>query len=170
MTTLGKVTSPYGIKGWLRIYSYTDPIDNILNYPKWVLVQDGKSAVFDLEQGKVHGKGIVVKFSGCSDRTEAEKLCGSKVCVSASSLPALSENDYYWHQLEGLNVYHSETGALVGKVSYMIETGANDVVVVRSTAGSIDSRERLIPYLPDQVIKTVDLGKQRMVVDWDLDF
>ncbi|PIE43666.1 MAG: ribosome maturation factor RimM [Gammaproteobacteria bacterium] len=170
MTILGKVTSPYGIKGWLKVYSYTDPIDNILSYSDWILVQNGKPVTYRLEHGKTHGKGIVVKFVECADRTQAEKLCGSSVCVATRSLPELPDNDYYWHQLEGLEVYHSETGVLVGKVAYMMETGANDVIVVKPSANSIDKKERLVPYLPDQVVKKIDIDNQKIDIDWDLDF
>jgi 16S rRNA processing protein RimM len=84
-------------------------------------------------------------------------------------LPELPSGEYYWYQLEGLDVF-TVSGECLGKVHHLMETGSNDVVVVRATSGSIDQRERLIPYLPDQVVQQVDLDQGRMVVDWDPEF
>ncbi len=167
---MGKVTSPYGVKGWVKVFSYTDPLDNLLAYPVWSLFKNGSTSQWKVATGKKHGKGLIVQFETCNDRSIAEQLCGSEVLVGRDELPELPPEEYYWHQLEGLGVYHAGSEAYLGVVHHMMETGSNDVLVVRPVQGSVDDRERLIPYLPEQVVKTVDLQSRRLLVDWDLDF
>ena len=168
-TVIGRITSVFGVKGWLKVFSYTDPKEGILNYRDWTLVQDGKRIPARLEEGRRQGQGIVVRLKGIDDRDLANRYCGAEIRVATAELPELPEGEFYWHQLEGLEVVTVE-GECLGKVYHLMETGSNDVLVVRATAGSIDQRERLIPYLPDQVLKEVDLGASRIVVDWDPEF
>lgn len=168
-TVIGRITSVFGIKGWLKVFSYTDPKEGILNYPDWTLALDGKRIPARLEEGRRQGQAIVVRLKGIDDRDLARTYCGAEVMVSKAELPELPEGEFYWFQLEGLEVFTVEDECL-GKVHHLIETGANDVLVVQATANSIDQRERLIPYLPDQVVLSVDLAAQRMVVDWDPEF
>ncbi len=166
---VGRITSVFGVKGWLKVYSYTDPRDGILNYRHWTLVQDGKRVSAELEEGRRQGQGIVARLKGINDRDIARSYAGAEVRVPRSELPDLPAGEYYWYQLEGLVVFTVE-GERLGFVHHMIETGANDVVTVRADDASIDQRERLIPYLPEQVVKEVDLAERRMVVDWDPEF
>ncbi|NWO05420.1 MAG: ribosome maturation factor RimM [Alteromonadaceae bacterium] len=168
-TVIGQVTSVFGVKGWLKVYSFTDPREGILNYRDWTLVLDGKRIPARLEGGRRQGQGIVVKLKGVDDRDLARSYGGAEIRVPTSELPELPEGEYYWHQLEGLTVVTVE-GECLGRVHHLMETGANDVLVVRATADSIDQRERLIPYLPDQVVTGVDLQSSQMVVDWDPEF
>lgn len=168
-TVIGRITSVFGVKGWLKVFSYTDPKEGILNYPDWTLVLDGKRIPARLEEGRRQGQAIVVRLKGIDDRDLARTYCGAEVTVSRAELPELPEGEFYWFQLEGLEVFTVDDECL-GKVHHLIETGANDVLVVQATANSIDQRERLIPYLPDQVVLSVDLAAQRMVVDWDPEF
>ncbi|MCK0106052.1 ribosome maturation factor RimM [Marinobacter sp. S0848L] len=168
-TVIGRVTSVFGVKGWLKVFSDTDPKEGILNYRDWTLVLDGKRIPAKLEDGRRQGPGIVVKLKGLDDREVARTYAGAEIRVPTEQLPALPDGEYYWFQLEGLDVFTIEDECL-GKVHHLLETGANDVLVVRATAGSIDQRERLIPYLPDQVVMNVDLNDSRMVVDWDPEF
>lgn len=166
---IGRITSVFGVKGWLKVFSYTDPKEGILDYPHWILDLDGKRIPAKLEEGRRQGQGIVVRLKGIDDRDLARTYCGAEVRVSTAELPALPEGEYYWFQLEGLEVVTVD-GQCFGKVHHLMETGANDVLVVQATAGSIDQRERLIPYLPDQVVQGVDLAAKRMIVDWDPEF
>ena len=166
---LGKVTSPYGIHGWVKVHSYTDPMENILGYKQWLVSKDGRDLNVKVKSGKRHGKGIVVRLDGCDDRNKAVELGGSIIKVDKALLPKLAVGDYYWHQLEGLRV-STIADEYLGKVSHLIETGSNDVLVIKATADSIDERERLIPYLPDQVIKKIDLEAEEIVVEWDSQF
>ncbi|WP_166251601.1 ribosome maturation factor RimM [Marinobacter salicampi] len=168
-TVVGRITAVFGIKGWLKVYSYTAPLDGILNYRNWTAVFEGKRVPVKLEEGRRHGPGIVVKLKGVDDRNTAMTYCGADIVVPTSDLPELPEGEFYWHQLEGLRV-ESVEGEVFGKVDHLIETGANDVFIVRATDDSIDQRERLIPYLPDQVVKSVDLAAELIVVDWDPEF
>ena len=102
------------------------------------------------------------------DRDAAAQLKGSEIAISRAQLPALEEGDYYWHQLEGLSVYCGEE--LLGKIDHMLETGANDVMVVKPSEDSRDSQERLIPWLQGSVVTSVDVPGSRVGVDWDLEF
>lgn len=168
-SVLGRITSPYGVHGWVKVMSFTEPMDNILGYERWQLSKDGRSFEVSVQSGKRHGKGIVVKIDGCDDRDQAVNLGGSLVQVDTESLPKLGSGDYYWHQLEGLLV-NAVSGENLGVVDHLIETGSNDVLVVKATAESIDERERLVPYLPGQVVKSVDIDGKLIVVDWDIEF
>jgi 16S rRNA processing protein RimM len=168
-TVVGRITSVFGVKGWLKVYSYTDPREGILDYRDWTLVLDGKRMPVKLVDGRRQGQGIVVSLKGIDDRDQARAYSGADVLVPTDALPALPEGEYYWHQLEGLAVETVE-GERFGYVHHLMETGANDVLVVRPDAGSIDQRERLIPWLPDQVVTEVDLGAGRLTVDWDPEF
>lgn len=168
-TVVGRITSVYGVKGWVKVYSYTDPIDSILGYRNWTLVQDGKRQPAKLAEGRRHGPGIVIRLEGVSDREVARTYCGAEIVVPTADLPDLPEGEFYWHQLEGLVVSTVE-GECLGVVHHLMETGSNDVLVVRPSSESIDQRERLLPYLPDQVVREIDLASGKLVVDWDPEF
>ena len=166
---LGKLTSPHGIKGWLKVYSYTNPMDSILEYPEWWVRQGETLTRMTEVQGSRQGKGLVVQLKGVDDRTAAEALAQADILMPKESLPELSDDEYYWHELEGLTVF-TQSGERLGQVSYLFETGANDVMVVRGDNDAIDKRERLLPFLPDDVIVEISLEDGRMVVDWDPEF
>lgn len=169
LVELGSITSLYGVKGWLKVFSHTEPMENILSYSPWQLKLDGRWTPVKVEQGKRHGKGLVVKLAGCEDRDQAARYCGAAIAVERSALPDLDSEEFYWHQLEKLTVM-TESGVNLGQVDYLIATGSNDVLVVKGTAESLDKRERLIPYLPDQVVKEVNLEAGTIRVDWDPEF
>lgn len=169
LVMLGKITSVYGIKGWVKIYSHTEPMENILNYTPWFLKNGGKHQTVKIEQGKRHGKGLIAKLVGCSDREVAQTFCGTDIYVEQAQLPELTGDEFYWHQLENLIVV-TESDEVLGRVDYLIATGSNDVLVVKATAESIDDKERLLPYLPDQVIKEINLEKGTIRVEWDAEF
>ena len=168
-TVIGRITSVFGVKGWLKIYSYTDPLDGILNYRHWTLLHNGKRVAAELETGRLQGQGIVVKLKGIDDRDLARMYSGAEIRVPLAELPDLPEGEFYWYQLEKLDVVTVE-GERLGKVDHLLETGSNDVLIVRADDASIDQRERLIPYLPDQVVREVDLAAGRLLVDWDPEF
>ncbi|QJQ94610.1 MULTISPECIES: ribosome maturation factor RimM [Halomonadaceae] len=166
---LGKLTSPYGVKGWLKVYSYTSPMDGILDYPEWQLRLNGKVFSRRVSQGRSQGKGLVASLEGVASREQAEQLAGAEILLPKDALPSLDADEYYWHQLEGLRVVTQE-GVDLGRVSYLFETGANDVMVVRGDGNTSDGKERLLPFLPDDVIVKVDLDAGMMTVDWDPEF
>ena len=169
LVVLGRFTSPYGVQGWIKVYSFTDPMENILKYNSWQVECDGRLTPVKPEAGKRHGKGLIAKLAGVNTPEEARLWNGREIKVPKSELPQLETGEYYWSQLENLLVY-TESGVLLGRVSHLMETGANDVLVVKGTAESIDREQRLIPWLPDQVVKEVDLNSGTMRVDWDPDF
>ncbi len=168
-TVIGQITSVFGIKGWLKVFSYTDPKEGILNYRDWTLDLDGRRISVKLEEGRRQGKAIVVRLKDIDNREAALKYCGASVKVATNELPELPQGEFYWFQLVGLDVYTVE-GECLGTVHHLLETGSNDVLVVHASTDSIDQRERLIPYLPDQVVKEVDMAGGRMVVSWDAEF
>ncbi|MDI4662597.1 MULTISPECIES: ribosome maturation factor RimM [Cobetia] len=169
VVVMGKLTSPYGVKGWLKVYSYTSPIDGIFDYAGWMLKLDGKQIPARLAQARRHGKGLVAQLEGIDSREAAQELAGAEILLPKQHLPQLEVGEYYWHQLEGLEVVTLD-GQRLGKVSTLMETGANDVLVIKPNDDSIDEKERLVPYLPDQVVRDVDLTSGRMSVDWDPEF
>ncbi|WP_207063650.1 ribosome maturation factor RimM [Motiliproteus sp. SC1-56] len=169
LVTLGKVTSVYGVRGWVKIYSHTEPMDNILSYSPWQIKLEGRWQAVEVEQGKRHGKGLVAKLAGSEDREQARRYCGAEIAVERSRLPGLAPGEFYWHQLEKLNVV-TESGEKLGRVDHLIPTGSNDVLVVKGNAESVDRRERLIPYLPEQVVKEINLETGTIRVDWDPEF
>jgi 16S rRNA processing protein RimM len=168
-TVIGQITSVFGVKGWLKVFSYTDPKDGILDYRNWTLVHNGQRIPAKVEEGRRQGQGIVVRLKGIDDRGLARTYCGADITVPMAELPDLPEGEFYWHQLEGLTVFTMDKECL-GKVDHLIGTGSNDVLIVRATHESIDQRERLIPYRPEQVVKSVNLTESAMTVDWDPEF
>jgi len=166
---LGKVSSVYGVKGWVKVYSFTEPMDRILEYGNWTLRQGQNLTLIEVDKGRSHGNGMVAHFKGVDDRAIANKYTGSDICVPRDRLPELSKGEYYWYELEGLAVV-TTNDVILGKVDYMMSAGAgNDVLVIKGDSASIDRRERLVPYI-DQFVLDVDLDLGRVVVDWDPEF
>ena len=165
---VGKITGCYGIKGWVKIHSYTDPQENFLGFGQLQLRRGRALEPVEFDAGRPHGKGLVAHIAGVDDRTAAEAFRGLEVTVAAESLPALEEGEFYWHQLQGLQVWctEGEERVLLGRVDYLIETGANDVLVIAPCEGSVDERERLVPYLPGDVVTRVDPEAGVIEVDW----
>lgn len=167
---LGKLTSPHGVRGWLKVYSYTSPIEGILGYPEWMLRHGDRLVRQRVLQGHRQGKGLVARLEGIESREAAEALAGTEILLPKAELPVLEAGEYYWHQLEGLRVVTPE-GVCLGHVAYLFETGANDVMVVKGPADEgIEERERLLPYLPGDVVLDVDAAAGVMTVDWDPEF
>jgi 16S rRNA processing protein RimM len=169
LTIIGQITSVYGIKGWLKVFSHTEPMDGILSYKPWIIKHNGQWVPVNVEVSRKHGKGLVAKLENVNDRDIARLYCGADIAIERSSLPDLEVGEYYWSQLEQLTVY-TLSDQVLGKVSHLIETGSNDVLVVKGDAQSIDQRERMIPYLPDQVVKEINLDTGSIRVDWDPEF
>ncbi len=166
---VGRITTVFGVKGWLKIHSETQPMENIFSYnPWWLKTRHGVKAV-EVEEFRPHGKGLVALLKGIDDRDMAQELCQVTIAVERAQLPELDAGEYYWHQLEGLVVISEFEGQItrLGLVERILETGANDVLVVKGDADSVDLNERLVPYIPGQFVKTVDLEAGEMRVDWD---
>ncbi len=160
----GKIIGVFGIKGWVKVFSLTDPRENILSYSPWVLKRGGETKEVKLVSGKRQGKSIVAHIDGLDDRNEAELYSGWDVLINRSQLPKTEEGVYYWADLIGLFV-QTEQGTALGKVESLLETGANDVLIVKDS-----EQERMIPFIHEQVIKKVDFSNRQITVDWDPDF
>jgi len=158
---LGKIVGVYGVKGWVRVFSETAPREGILGYSPW-LIGSGDSPC-RVAEGKVHRKGLIVRLDGCEDRDEAAVLVGQEISVPRDRLPPPHSDEFYWVDLEGLAVF-TVSGVDLGRVDHLFPTGANDVLVVKG------DRERLIPFVWDEVVKDVDFTARRIEVDWDPDF
>ena len=163
---IGYIQGVFGIKGWLKVFSFCRPKEQILRYTTWQLHFNGDEKSFPIEQGKEHGAGIIVKLAGIDTRTQAEALNKATIWVPVSDLAQLSKDEYYWYQLIGLNVETIE-GQSLGIIEHLIETGANDVLVVTNIA---NKQQILIPYIRGKVVKQVDLDQKLMIVDWQIDY
>ncbi|MEM0955264.1 MAG: ribosome maturation factor RimM [Pseudomonadota bacterium] len=216
---LAEVTGAYGIKGWIKLRSFTEVAENLFSYDELKIragtaggasqqrrkpvdrysgpqskgvqgrgfqgspQQDGGWRELVFEQGRAHGKGLIALVQGVSTREAAEALRGSVIAVPKGALAPLRSDEFYWHQLEGLRVLAGECN--LGRVAYLMETGANDVLVVRplqhasgESGESADpearkasnARERLIPWLWGDVVQSVDLDSGIIQVNWDPEF
>lgn len=162
---VGRIVGLYGVQGWLKIESWTDPRTRIFEYASWWLNAEGKAErAVTGAVGRAQGKGLVAKVPGIDDRDQAEALVGLDIFVDRSALPPPGKDEYYWVDLEGLEVVTID-GIGLGRVSHLFGTGANDVVVVKD-----GTRERLIPFVQGEYVRSVDLSGGRMVVDWDPEF
>lgn len=173
LIVIGKVTGVYGVKGWVKIHSYTEPMENLLAYDCCYIERHDSWQPLELVSAKRHGKGLIALIEGVESREQAQLYCQANIAIPLSEMPPTEAGEYYWHQLQGLDVYTTgpeNQQLLLGKVDHLMETGANDVLVVQKSKGSIDQRERLLPWLPDQVIKQVDIEAGLIRVDWDPDF
>ena len=165
---LGKLVGVWGVKGWVKLHSYTRNRADISQYKTWYL-QNPRSksdpTPIKVLQCREQGQGMVVQFDGVNDRDQAMAMSGQMIFVKQSDLPDLPEGEFYWQQLIGLTV-KNET-AIIGEVSSILETGANDVFVCKNAQqGKADV---LIPY-NDEVVLEIDIEAATMLVDWDPDF
>lgn len=163
LIVVGQLRGAYGIRGWLHVGSFTDPASNLLDYRPWLVRHAGGWREVAVRAVRAHGKGFVAQLEGCDDREAAAALAGCEIAVPRAELPAADEDEYYWRDLEGLQVQGGQ-GEALGTVVQMMPTGANDVMVVRD-----HERERLIPFIR-QVVSAVDLKAGVIHVDWDPEF
>jgi len=170
-TVVARITGAHGIKGWVKVHSYTQPAENVFSYKPWWVKLDGCWRELETDSFRAQGKGMVAHLRGVDDRNKAEGFSGLDVCVLREQFEALADNEHYWYQLEGLQVYSlvGTARVLLGEVSGFLETGANDVLVVKGTDDSIDRQERLIPYV-DQYLLKIDTDAGEILVDWDPEF
>lgn len=159
---LGRVSGLFGVKGWVKIYSHTRPRENILDYPAWDLLIAGTWRRMRVTQHEVHAKGLVARLDGYTNRDQAVELVGASIGIDRHELVELTE-EYYWVDLIGLEVL-DEQGWSFGRIKELMETGANDVMIVEG------DRQRLIPFVRDEVVRQIDLAQKIMIVRWDREF
>jgi len=181
---LGQISGIYGVRGWVKIHSYTAPRENILSYAPWQIRLPGESwrpvTVLD---GRMQGKGIVARLEGWDTPEAARSLVGAEIAMPRAQLPAPAKGEYYWSDLIGLQVQGVDNTPL-GTVESLMETGANDVLVVqaphrdvqvspeagcRKRQSGASGKKHLIPFI-DGVIVSVDLDAKVLRVDWDIDY
>jgi len=160
---LGRITGLLGVRGWIKVHSYTHPRDNIIDFDRWILRQGDVDRAVELETGRPQGRTVVAKLKGIDDREQARILIGADIAVERAALPPCDPGEFYWMDLEGLAV-RTLQGDPLGQVDYLFGTGDHDVMVV---AGD---RERLIPFVRERVVREVDLQSGIIVVDWDPNF
>jgi len=166
---LGKISGVHGIKGWVKVFSYTSPRVKITEYSRWYMKPNKNQSwvAQDLIDGKEQGKNIIAKLDGVNYRDEAQALIGTEIAIHKDQLEVLAQDEYFWRDLIGLSV-ETITGQKLGELDWIFDVGSNDVIVVKDNS-SVEIIEHLLPYI-DNVIKSVDLDKSLMIVDWDPEF
>ena len=159
---MGRILAPFGIKGWVKVQPNTAAIRNLLDYRTWWVGSEGGWREIAVAEAKVQGDTVVARLAGCEDRDAAAALRGKTVAVPRAALPAARSGEYYWADLIGLAVVNAGSQQL-GSVVGLLQTGANDVLVVQG------ERERLIPFIAD-VIRNVDLASGVIQVEWGADY
>jgi 16S rRNA processing protein RimM len=168
---MGRIGAAYGLKGWVKLFSFTDPPENLLEHRKFYISGDNSEAVLQeiaIDQARSQGQGFVGHIKGCDEREQTRHYTGKELLLPKQELPTLEEG-YYWHELEGLRVVNL-AGEELGTVHHLLATGANDVLVVHATATSIDKEERLLPYVWGRFVLAVDLNAGVIKVDWEKDY
>jgi 16S rRNA processing protein RimM len=166
MVVMGRVTAPFGVKGWVRIYPLSAQVTSLLEYPVWWLGRDGKWQETAVVAARAHGGSLVAQIAGAEDRDAAAALKGTEIAVPRAQLPATAADEYYWADMIGLRVLNAE-GYEFGRVARIVQTGANDVLAVRGEGA--DKRETLIPFIAG-AIEQVDLASGVIRVDWGKDY
>lgn len=158
---VGRLTRAHGVRGWLRLQSFTDPEHNLLGYRPWLQQQGDEWVSCDVEQVIPQPKGFLCKLAGCDSRNDAEALAGTLLAVAKDVLPAIGD-EIYWIDLLGRSVETPE-GVSLGRVDRVLETGANDVLVV------VGERERLLPFI-ESVFPEIGATDAPLVAHWDPEF
>lgn len=167
------IVGVYGIKGWVKLrVNLSEPslLPSLLS-PQLDDPSGKTAGPVRVVSVRAQGKGYIAQLAGVDDRNQAEGLRGYIITIPESSLPSPAAGELYWRDLEGCRVksIHGQETVCLGVVDYLLDTGANDVLVVRATADSVDDRERLIPWLEPDVIDRVDLDNQTITVRWHPD-
>lgn len=161
---MARIGAPFGVRGWVKVHSYAEPPESLLEFPVWQLGREAQWREYTVAEAQApSGTTLTVRFEGFGDRDQAATLRGLDVAVERQALAPLPEDEYYWADLVGLKVINAE-GQLLGVVKTLMETGANDVLVVEG------DRERLIPYIRPDVVRAIDLKAGELKVDWDAEF
>lgn len=162
---VGKISGAFGVKGWVKIYSFTDPRENILSYSPLYLSQKGEWVEVKVVEGRLQGKGVVMSLGGVTDRDQVLPLVGVELAIAKTQIKPAGKDEYYWSDLIGMSVVNLQDEQL-GQVDSLLENGAHDVLVVVNK----DKTERLIPFVLDDIVELVDLDNNVIRVDWELDY
>ncbi len=156
---MARVGAPFGIKGWLKLQTFTESPDSLDEYASWLLKGPAGWEQFELEEFAVNVKGVFAKLKGCDDRTAAERLIRREIGIPREALSDANEGEVFWIDLIGCDVVDT-LGRRLGKIETLIETGANDVLVVK-----LGDEEMLIPFIDDVIVK-VDREARLVTANW----
>jgi 16S rRNA processing protein RimM len=159
---MGRIAAPFGIKGWVKVQPFSDDPGTLMDFESWRVGRDTEQALYTVETIQEHSNALVAKLEGIDDRDAAYALRGQEISVERSKLPPPEENEYYWSDLIGLTAVNRE-GVELGKVDSLMETGAQDVLVIKG------KREHLIPFIA-QFVGKVDVAGGLIEVDWGEDY
>lgn len=162
IVTLGRIVGAFGVQGWVKIQSFTDPPENIFEYDNWRMFRAGQWSEIEIENGRVTGKGVLAKLAGIDTPEDARLYVGAELGVPRSEMPDLKPGEYYWADLEGLEARGAD-GQVLGRVDHFRTTPGGDVVIVRG------EREHWIPFVKERILK-VDLPAGCVVLDWAADW
>jgi len=162
LVVMGRVAAPYAVKGWVKVQTFTEYLDSLLDYPAWWLGKAGKWREVEVLEAKVHGQTLLAHLEGIDDRDAAEALNGFEIAVARDEMPPAEDDEYYWSDLIGFQVVNL-AGESLGRLDGFLETGAHDVMQVKG------EKDRLIPFTAP-IVDRVELEAKRVVVDWGLDF
>jgi 16S rRNA processing protein RimM len=162
---VGKISGAFGVKGWVKIYSFTDPRENILSYSPLYLSREGEWVEVKVVEGRLQGKGVVMSLDGVTDRDQVLPLVGVELAIAKTQIKPAGKDEYYWSDLIGMSVVNLQDEQL-GHVESLLENGAHDVLVVVNK----DKTERLIPFVLDDIVELVDLDNKVIRVDWESDY
>ncbi len=160
---VGKISGIYGVTGWVRIISYTRPISNIFSYSPWLIGRGAQQESRELLEGRMQGKGLVARIKDLEDRDIARSYIGKDILLYRNQMPVLPAGEYYWCDLMQLDVVNLE-GMKLGKVIEILETGANDVLVIKG------ERRHLVPLMLDKYVTAIDIKNGVITVDWDPEY
>ncbi len=156
---VGRITAAHGVRGWVKVRSFTRPVENILNYTPWLLATRAGLMSREVLESRQQGNGFIVRLAEVDDRDQAQSLGATDILVPRDSLPVLKPGEHYWHDILGMTVVNAG-GEELGIVKQVLETGANDVIVVEG------AQRWLIPWVRDVYITGVHPDSNRIEVDW----
>lgn len=166
---VGRIGAVYGVKGWLKVQSFTDDPESIFEYSPWLLSQKTEREM-KVAEWRRHNNGLIARLEGISDREEAARLTGADICITADELPALADDEFYWRDLIGMRVVNSN-GYDMGVVEQIMPTASNDVLVVKANSNDgFGKSERLIPFIQSEYVTAVDKEAKQIQVEWPSDF
>ena len=160
MVAVGRIGSPFGVRGWLKVKSFTEPLDNIINYQPWLLSIKGKQVTVRVLDGKIHGSTILAKIEGCDDRDQALGFVNAEIYVRRDQFAELEEGEYYWSDLIGLTVIKAD-GHKLGIVDNLFSTGANDIMLVKG------DKDYYVPFIMNNTVISVSLKTGTIQINWD---
>ncbi len=159
---VGKINGFFGIKGWVKIFSYTEPRKNILSYQPWYIINNGNYEILEITDGREQSKTIVAHIKGIDNRDLSINLIGQDLYINQDQLPKLDDGKHYWYELVGFKVINQNQNNL-GVVDYLVDTGSNNVIVTKG------EKEHWIPYI-EPFLLSIDKDNKEILVDWDEDF